>query len=432
MNLSFLIILISVLYFLQNVVESKKSNKLIQGKDVSNTLKKKPNKNKSGKKPNKKKPVKKPTKKKTGKKPKRKTTSKPSHKPGASYKSPYYTKQNSIKYYLDKKLEKKFDMTINLQTSHISSYTCLKIEKEKINSKKVDIYIASCSESWVKLSTKEGKPTKVCLKKDETENKLIFYFGYALGLVPEITRSDSNLHVKVLKENISPISDYEKYYKVQQYSSTIIANSSFDYYSKMFSSPYFKSKGKGKRTYTFLSDLGKYYEKTANMSGGFSHNDFKRLWYLYCNKKCTSLNCTNYGYPIRSCKKCRCPSPFYGEKCEKLYRNHISCGNTQEFIANSSKSFYTIKNTNIICSYSIKSKNGKKVQFNIENLNKSHVQDCNWNVNLIVKYREDKGAGGLSLCGNYTNISFPPLSSEVYLIYSGIGRGSLHFSIKEQ
>uniref|UniRef100_A0A0K0FI60 Astacin domain-containing protein n=1 Tax=Strongyloides venezuelensis TaxID=75913 RepID=A0A0K0FI60_STRVS len=431
MKLSFLVILISILYILQNVVESKKSKKsklkkLTKEKDVSTTIKKKSNKNKPGKKP---KSVKRP---KPKSKTKRKTTFKPSHKPGVQYISPYYTKQNSIKYYLDKQLESKFGAIIEKQTRYISFYTCLKIEKENFQSKKVDIDIAYCSKNYVKLSTKKGKPTKVCLNDNVTNNEFLFYIGYALGLVPEITRNDSRLHVEVFEKNISSTSDYEKYYKVKKYSSTIIANSSFDYYSKMLSFPYFKSKDKEKRMYTFLSDLAKYYEKNVYITENFIFNDVKRLWHLYCSKECGPPDCRNGGYFIHGCQKCSCPLPFYGEKCEKLYRNHISCGNTQEFIANSSKSFYTIQNASIVCFYSIKSKNGKKVHFNIENLYKPHVQDCNRNVILIVKYREDKGAGGLSLCGNYTNISFPPLSSEVYFIYSNIGGGSLHFSIKEQ
>uniref|UniRef100_A0A0K0F0H5 Astacin domain-containing protein n=1 Tax=Strongyloides venezuelensis TaxID=75913 RepID=A0A0K0F0H5_STRVS len=394
MNLSFLITLISVLYILQNVVESKKSKKLSQRKRPSITIIKQPHNKKGGKKPK----PKSTTKRKTTSK--KTTTSKPSHKPGASYKSPYYIKQKLIKYYLDKKLEEKFDTSIAIQINYINDLTCLKIKKEKTNSKKADIDIASCSESWVKLSTKKGTPTKVCLKKDETENNMIFYFGYALGLVPEITRSDSYLYVKVFQNNILP-SDYEQYYKVQKYSKAIIANSSFDYYSMMLSSRHFKSKNDEKKTYRFETNLGKYYEKTVKISGLFSHNDLKRLSYLYCDKECKNLSCKNYGYPKKNCKECACPLPFIGKK--------FTCP----------------------CFYLIKSKKKKKVKFTVEKLNRFGKLDCPPLAGLTVKYREDRGAEGLNLCGNYTKISFPPLTSEIYLMFVGYEINELKFSIQE-
>uniref|UniRef100_A0A0K0F0H6 Astacin domain-containing protein n=1 Tax=Strongyloides venezuelensis TaxID=75913 RepID=A0A0K0F0H6_STRVS len=425
MNLSFLITLISVLYILQNVVESKTLNHLIKHRGGSITIKQKTSNKKAGKKPKPKSTIKrKTTSKKT-------TTSKASHKHGTSYKSPYYINQTTIKYYLDEKLVKKFYNLINQQTTHIGNRTCLKIERQTNPKDKKDIDIGCCSKNWVKLSTKKGRPTKVCLKEDVTEKELVFYFGYALGLVPEITRNDSNLYVKVFENNILP-TDYEKYYKVQKYSSEIIANSSFDYYSMMLSSQYFKSRKNDNKTYRFETNLGEYYEKTANISEFFTYNDLKRLWYLYCDKKCESLDCKNYGYPDNKCEKCTCPSPFTGEKCDNHYLKSEDCGNTQEFIANSSKSFYTIENINLDCNYLIKSKNNKKVQFIVENLNISSEEDCHYNFGSIVKYREDRGAEGLFLCGNYTNISFPPLTSEVYLTIIGNGNNSLEFSIQEK
>uniref|UniRef100_A0A0K0FTD1 Astacin domain-containing protein n=1 Tax=Strongyloides venezuelensis TaxID=75913 RepID=A0A0K0FTD1_STRVS len=424
MNLSFLITLISVLYILQNVVESKKSKKKMQRRSPSITIIKQPHNNKGGKKPK----PKSTTKRKTTSK--KTTTSKPSHKP-RSYQSPYYIKQKLIKYYLDKKLEAKFDTSIAIQTIYINDLTCLKIKQEKTYSKKVDIDIASCSESWVKLSTKKGKPTKVCLKKDETENNMNFYFGYALGLVPEITRYDSNLYVTVFKNNILP-TEYKQFYEVQKYSSQIIANSSFDYYSKMLSSQSFKRNKNDKRTYRFETNLREYYEKTVNISGLFSHNDLKRLSYLYCDKECKKLRCKNYGYPKKNCKECACPMPFTGTKCEKINLKEKGCGKKQEFIANSSISSYKIKVSTTPCYYLIKSKNKKKVKFTVEKLSRSGKLNCAPLAGLTVKYREDRGAQGLNLCGNYKNISFPPLTSEIYLIVADNAIDELRFSIQEK
>uniref|UniRef100_A0A0K0FI59 Metalloendopeptidase n=1 Tax=Strongyloides venezuelensis TaxID=75913 RepID=A0A0K0FI59_STRVS len=382
MKLSLLLALISTLWFLQNLVESKKSSK----KKIL-TL---------------------------------------------SRRSPYPIKPSFVSYFTKSDLGSKLIKSIDSILSDLSSFICLQFKKQKnLVKNKIGINFYSKKEySKVELSSSGKKPTKVYLEKSINKNDLLFYIGYALGLVPETTRNDSRLYVDVFEKNISP-PNFEKYYKVKNYDSEVIASTSFDFYSKMLPSQKFKSV-KGRLTYKFKGSLFQYYEKYVYNTEFFSFSDVKRLWYLYCSEKCEPLDCRNGGYSINSCQKCRCPPPFTGEKCEKLNPNQRSCGNKQEFIATSYKSFYTIKNISTFCFYSIKSKNGKKVQFNIKYLNISHADDCSSGVVLSVKYRKDKSAGSLSLCGKYRNISFPPLSSEIYLSFIGNGNDNLHFSIKEE
>uniref|UniRef100_A0A0N5BAR4 EGF-like domain-containing protein n=1 Tax=Strongyloides papillosus TaxID=174720 RepID=A0A0N5BAR4_STREA len=409
--------------------ESKKKNKPkrpIKSKKphISITIIKKPGNRKPGKKPGCHKPPKKPH---------RKTTRKPAQKPEPPYKPPYYIEDNYIRYYLDTNLKTELSDNIEYIFKRIvSSKTCLIMTKQTSMFEKKDIDIGYCSFNNVELSTNRGKPTKVCLRNDVTINELFFYIGYALGLVPEITRKDSSLNVKVSKQYISK-SYYDKYYKVKDYNSRIIANSSFDFYSMMLSSPYFGSKKKGKKTYKFTSHLSYYYEKSINLTKKFNFNDIKRIWYLYClsEEYLESNPCRNGGFFRNDIFKCVCPSPFTGRYCEEMEEIRSSCGDVLKFNANSSKVFYTIENVDGYCYYSIKSKNGKKVQFII---NKLIFTECNGGSGangVTVKYREDKGAEGLFVPGNYANIIFPPLSSEVYLIYYGDGSNRLDFSIQE-
>uniref|UniRef100_A0A0K0FU62 Uncharacterized protein n=1 Tax=Strongyloides venezuelensis TaxID=75913 RepID=A0A0K0FU62_STRVS len=174
-----------------------------------------------------------------GKKPKPKitckttTTLKPERKHKPPYEPPYYTSQDSVKYYLCDKLEPIFSKFIKHQFDTISFCTCLK--SEKLTSKGGKIDIDSYSDNFVRLSTTKGNSTKVCLKDGITKNEVLFWLGYLLRLVPEIIRNDITLNVYVIQFLIEKL-DYEKYYKLKDNDSKVIANNSFDFYSKMLQS----------------------------------------------------------------------------------------------------------------------------------------------------------------------------------------------------
>uniref|UniRef100_A0A0N5BSE8 Astacin domain-containing protein n=1 Tax=Strongyloides papillosus TaxID=174720 RepID=A0A0N5BSE8_STREA len=380
MKLLLLLALISALCFLQNVVESKKSSK--------------------------------------------KKTPKPYKKP------PYPTKPSSIKYYTSKELGAQLIHDIDGTLKYLSNTTCLHFKKDSKKLYKIGInFYSNKKYSKVELSTSSKKPTKVYLRKGIKKNDLLFFIGLALGLVPEITRNDGSLNVEVIKSNIKK-SNYEKYYKVKQYDYKIIANTSFDFHSVMLPSRKFKGV-KGRLTYKFRGYLSKYNEKSVNDLKDFTYNDVKRLWYLHYDK-CQKYNCFSGGYLETSCDKCVCPEPFAGEKCKKIRKNNEKkCGKTQTFEADLSKRNHTIEVDRSSCYYSIKSKEGKKVQFNILNFTSSIGSGCDLGFRLEVKYRNDKGATGLRLCENYTNIIFPAISSEVNLIFYNVGKNKLEFSYNE-
>uniref|UniRef100_A0A0N5BJW7 Astacin domain-containing protein n=1 Tax=Strongyloides papillosus TaxID=174720 RepID=A0A0N5BJW7_STREA len=315
---------------------------------------------------------------------------------------PYPTKPSRVMYYVGNELGPEITRKIDTLLTTLTIETCLYFERQ--NSKKYPLVIA------------------------KNNRDFLFFIGLALGLVPEITRNDSRQYVEVFSNHISK--SKLKYYQEKKYESKVLGNTSFDFYSKMIPSSTFGSKNK-KKTYRLKADLSEYYEKSIDLPDTFSFNDIKRLWYYYCNK-CEDKpnNCQHGGYcKDSSCDKCKCPLPFIGDKCEKMLF-YKECHNMQHFTAYPHINYNTILGNHRDCYYSVKSKNGKKVQFEIFNLTLSRKNDCYGGVGLEVKYREDKGAEGLLLCDNYTNIRFPP-SSEIYLNFAGDGIDKIRFSYIE-
>uniref|UniRef100_A0A0K0FCX5 Astacin domain-containing protein n=1 Tax=Strongyloides venezuelensis TaxID=75913 RepID=A0A0K0FCX5_STRVS len=347
---------------------------------------------------------------------------------------PYPTNPKPLMYYVSKRLGTKLVRLIKNELLFINDMAvCFSFKEQRSEVKKIGINFYRSSTNKVKLSTSKKKPTKVYMKKSLAENysQFLFFIGLSMGLIPEITRNDSSQYVKVFSNNI--LSSNLKYYKEKNYESKFIANSSFDVYSVMLSPPEFGSR-KGKKAYTFKSHLAKYYKNSVEINSYFKFNDYRRLWYLHCSDKCKRKTdyCKHGGYPRNDCVYCHCPPFFYGDKCEKIVYDQKICSNKHQLFASSSKKQYSIRNMQSSCSFLIKSKNRKKVQFNILNLKYPQKTNC-WEIGFLeIKYREDKGLTGLLLCGNRKNISFPSLSSKVIVLYSGFNFNvNLTFSYKE-
>uniref|UniRef100_A0A0N5C3Q2 Astacin domain-containing protein n=1 Tax=Strongyloides papillosus TaxID=174720 RepID=A0A0N5C3Q2_STREA len=332
MNLSLLIVFITLLCILRNVVESQSSSKT--------------------------------TKLTTTKLP------------------PYPTRPNFVNYYVSSKLGDELIRLIESELSKLSKKICLKFKKQSSKATKIGINFYYGRNNNVKLSDSENKPTTV-------------------------------------------IRNYT------QYDTKTIANTSFDFYSKMLPSPYFRSNN-GQKTYAFLPDLPQYYEKNINRTEFFSYNDIKRLWYLYCRDKCGKKNdCKNSAYFKNDCNHCQCPKPFAGDKCQHILKNDKSCGRTQIYFISSEREIHEKENIQSFCSYVVKGENGKKVKFEILNLKLSREDACDKGFGVEVKYRKDKGARGLFLCDNHTDISIPALSNEIYFTFSDTGKNMLEFRIQE-
>uniref|UniRef100_A0A0N5CHI4 Metalloendopeptidase n=1 Tax=Strongyloides papillosus TaxID=174720 RepID=A0A0N5CHI4_STREA len=327
---------------------------------------------------------------------------------------PYPIMPNIVKLYISKSLDSE---KIYNQLFFLSYTSCLDFHKQNTSNKHIGInFFSTQRKSKVILSTSLKRPTNVYLKKSVLHNEkhLAFYVGLALGLIPEVIRSDRNEHIKIHWKNI--LKSYKKYYKKEPYNEKYLTNTGFDFSSVMIYNPYYGSKN-GKQT--FVSKLYPYYEKVLNIFKHFSYNDIKRINYMYCGNICRKENqCLHGGYFIKTCDGCRCPLGFIGNKCENIDSEFDKCSPKNNFLAYSFKKNLLIKNISRFCMYSIKSKKGRKVRITILNTKLSKTNSCDKGIGMEIKYGKDKAAKGLLLCNNYKNIEIPAISSEIYIIFS--------------
>uniref|UniRef100_A0A0N5CDZ0 CUB domain-containing protein n=1 Tax=Strongyloides papillosus TaxID=174720 RepID=A0A0N5CDZ0_STREA len=150
----------------------------------------------------------------------------------------------------------------------------------------------------------------------------------------------------------------------------------------------------------------------------FSHNDLKRINYLYCKDECEKTHkCDHGGYHEQSCFVCKCPYRLMNEKCTSMYPNLGNCSIERNLWASRSEKKLLVKNFAGVCHFSIKSKKGKKIRITVLELKLSRVNLCAHDIELEIKYSRDKGAVGLRLCDNYKNIKIPAQSSEIFVTF---------------
>uniref|UniRef100_A0A0K0G1J3 Astacin domain-containing protein n=1 Tax=Strongyloides venezuelensis TaxID=75913 RepID=A0A0K0G1J3_STRVS len=335
---------------------------------------------------------------------------------------------NTIKFYADSESSIPVEYVLrNMNTSFCINFIK---QSKKITDSGINFYKSS-SKSDIILGDSKSKPTDIYLTEsdinDAKNTLLLLYIGLALGLIPEITRYDRDDYVKVNLSNVD--SKYIQYYKKTKSKTTY--PTSFDYGSVLFLSSSFGSKNK-KSTYTYK--LSPHYDSVIGSNIFFTHNDNKRINFLYCSKKkCGKYKtCKNGSFPDYKCRRCICQEFFSGKKCEKLYKNDKKyCGNKQEY-KSSTKSTKNLKNTIFqrICAYKIKSINKKKkVEITIKSLTFNTTISCNGNDGLFIHYRSDKSVSPLHLCKNVSKIVLPPSSSSVYIILNSPYRVKSSFEI---
>uniref|UniRef100_A0A0N5BC86 Astacin domain-containing protein n=1 Tax=Strongyloides papillosus TaxID=174720 RepID=A0A0N5BC86_STREA len=336
---------------------------------------------------------------------------------------PYHKKSGEATYYYQNGMSSDILRRIFRQ---INRFTCLNFKEKKEGPVKEDIGInfeVTEKENEIKLSVDPQNPTTVYLKKDVYDNykNLSFYIGQALNIIPEVGRHDRDSDVTVNSSHIKP--EFEKYYKqTKKDDITYLKDTEFDFGSPMFFNPYFGSVGNGKQTYTV--NLYKAYQPSFGNGKVFRHNDYKHMFYYYCDSVSTTINCEYGGYHPPTSefqKKCKCPEYLTGEKCTDFVPNtSTQCPSQQNLVAEEKKSNLEITGISGSCHYKIKSKNnGKKVKVTVEKLEYENSQCENSNLYLEVLVREDKGAKGVYLCKNSSSVELPALSSEVFVVFNG-------------
>uniref|UniRef100_A0A0N5BKW5 Astacin domain-containing protein n=1 Tax=Strongyloides papillosus TaxID=174720 RepID=A0A0N5BKW5_STREA len=321
---------------------------------------------------------------------------------------PYSTGSKRIRYYI----RSDYIMTyVKDGFKEIEKKTCLKFKEQKSPVQIIGInFYYNYNDDIIKMSYSKKKPTIVNLKRDTYMLKKMtrFYIGYALGLIPEVTRRDRDSNVIIFKENISY--SFERFFeKVKNYPDSYY-NTDFDFSSIMMFDSSFGSNYDGNHTY--MSKFYPFYGSMINEYAEFSFNDYKRLNVLYCKDQCKKApKCQNRGYYGSNCDTCNCVYPFAGKFC-KSYSKKVGTCEGSFLKAYSSAKTKTFKEYKGECYYIIKAKNSrKKVKLTIVNF-KGVGQ-----YKLEVKYRKDKGAAGVLITSDVENFTFPSLSSSVIVTY---------------
>uniref|UniRef100_A0A0N5CH96 Metalloendopeptidase n=1 Tax=Strongyloides papillosus TaxID=174720 RepID=A0A0N5CH96_STREA len=212
---------------------------------------------------------------------------------------PYVNKySNEIAVYVNRESHP----VVNAILYHISVRTCLNFNlvHKKIKYKSgINIY-ETLKHNSLKMSSSKRKPTILKLQKYVLTNRarLAVYIGRALGMIPEISRSDRDEFVQIHWRNIKK--SHRHYYRKTKNNYSYYPGVEFDFGSIMLVNPLFGSKNKRKPTYTFKINSG--FNKIYDPFHVLSHNDFKFINGMYCRKKCKKNYCKNGGFPGKNCK----------------------------------------------------------------------------------------------------------------------------------
>uniref|UniRef100_A0A0N4ZLS5 Metalloendopeptidase n=1 Tax=Parastrongyloides trichosuri TaxID=131310 RepID=A0A0N4ZLS5_PARTI len=239
--------------------------------------------------------------------------------------------------------------------------------------------------------------------------------AHALGLTHEQCRSDRDNFITIKKENMMEglETNYEKDPNewFTSYSNQYDFGSGMHYFSNSFSS-------NGKNV---IDSKIPEYNKMMGQRSYLSFNDYKLLNYRYCNDTCkdSQVVCKNSGYlNPNKCNECKCPNGYIGTTCEYIEISDRDCDNAELIATNQIDSLFKVGYKN--CTFRIKSLSGNKIIIYVKEINTNEEKPCLENNGLEIKYRKDKGAMGLCLCGYY-NRSFMLTSEndEVLVMYRG-------------
>uniref|UniRef100_A0A0K0E2F9 Metalloendopeptidase n=1 Tax=Strongyloides stercoralis TaxID=6248 RepID=A0A0K0E2F9_STRER len=240
--------------------------------------------------------------------------------------------------------------------------------------------------------------------------------GTMLGLLSEVNRPDRDNFIEINGRNIyySAKSYFYKYNK----SDIKTYDTGYDFLSALHFFPKNFSKNgelviKPQKFYT-------NYKYSMGQTKGLSFNDYKILTSHYCSIKYRDL-CYNFGYKNPSKKnprhegECVCPTGYTGVKCESNIENERTCGKTILKSANCWKKLEAGRKGK--CSYIIKAKRKKNIRLDIEEVVMPESKSCYGDQRVEIKYRMDKGVGGVCICGSHKNLTFVSEASDILIIY---------------
>uniref|UniRef100_A0A0N4ZGK5 Astacin domain-containing protein n=1 Tax=Parastrongyloides trichosuri TaxID=131310 RepID=A0A0N4ZGK5_PARTI len=165
-----------------------------------------------------------------------------------------------------------------------------------------------------------------------------------------------------------------------------------------------------------------------------SFNDYKVLNRIYCKDKMKECKkeCKNYGYPDPKNCKCRCPNGFVGDLCQNIegvekWHGIVygTCGPVK-LRAEIAFQHYRIKKE-YNCFIQVESTNPHRLVllYNIYYFSYRGTP-CVPGWEIEIRYRKDKGAMGLCLCGK-NNVPFWMISEDTTVFIHFVGIYSWHY-----
>uniref|UniRef100_A0AAF5CZ99 Metalloendopeptidase n=2 Tax=Strongyloides stercoralis TaxID=6248 RepID=A0AAF5CZ99_STRER len=272
--------------------------------------------------------------------------------------------------------------------------------------------------------------TKECQKDPYI---ILHELGHALGLVHEHARKDRNKYISVDQSQLN--TDGLNNFQISTHDSYVEFNTDYDYASLMHYGPYTF----GSWWYwlwgwkVMTSRLNEQYDRMMGQRKKMTFNDLKRINLCYCNWCNWVENGTNYQHPNRTtwckndgypdfdnCSRCICPTGYTGNLCEKVMDSNPKCNKTH-YIANENVTTL-IFNDKMNCYIFIEARLCWRIEIKVLYVNAPyHDEICTEDIAYQFKYREDKGATGLLLCGHHQK--YMTLRSETntsLIIYKGI------------
>ncbi|CEF59714.1 Astacin-like metalloendopeptidase [Strongyloides ratti] len=340
---------------------------------------------------------------------------------------------------------------VKIAIEEVINHTCIKFNKINETTNKTQELLFKKSQRCLSyIGHIESNHTQIIeLTPNCYDNPYVILheIGHALGLVHEHARTDRDEYIKINTGNMKSdrlsnleilktpayfnYSTYYDYAALMHYSQFAFAT----FWSSFFGWPVIESK------------LEREYSWMIGQRKKMTFNEFKQINLFYCNW-CNWIDnktglliknndyqtlCKNGGYPdYKNCSKCICPTGYTGDLCDYIIKSDTECGKTN-FDVNTTETSIVL-NDKMTCYFSLKAKNSKKVLLKVTYVNAPYKESiCTEDTGYQVKYRKDKGATGLLLCGHHSRlIILKSESNDILLFYRGeSGHSFMHFTFKE-
>ncbi|CEF59715.1 Astacin-like metalloendopeptidase [Strongyloides ratti] len=352
--------------------------------------------------------------------------------------------RSPIKYFVESSIT---SVNVEIAIKEIMNKTCIKFEKiEKSTNQTQELYFQKSDKClskighWKKNHTQFIELNSNCYKSPYV---ILHEIGHALGLVHEHARTDRDEYIQINTGNMESNQLFNL--KILNDSVYINYSTSYDYAALMHYDQYEFS-----TFWSYLfgwpvmeSKLEREYSWMMGQREKMTFNEYKQINLCYCNwcnwvnndtglqieKDETKQLCKNGGYPnFNNCSRCLCPTGYTGDFCDSIIESDTECGKTK-FDVNSSQ-VPIILNGQMNCYFYLKAEASKKVQLIITYVNapySGHI--CTEKTGYQVKYRKDKGATGLLLCGHHwRHINLKSESNDILIFYRGeTGHSFMHF-----